>query len=51
VPGDLGVGWRRMIDTFLPSPQDFFALSEAPWVDGTSYRAQSRSVVVLVAGG
>jgi isoamylase len=50
VPGDLGVGWRRLIDTFLPSPQDFCAPAEAPLVDGTSYHVGPRSVVVLVAG-
>jgi len=51
VPEGMGAGWRRVIDTYLPSPQDFCALAEAPLVDGTTYRAQPRSVVMLVAGG
>lgn len=42
-------GWRRMIDTFLESPEDFCDRTEAPIVVGSTYRVQPRSVVLLVA--
>jgi glycogen operon protein len=42
--------WRRWIDTALPSPRDIVEWRAAAPVDGSSYRAGSRSVVVLVAG-
>ena len=42
-------GWRRVIDTFLPSPVDFCALEDAPAVDATHYLVQPRSVVLLAA--
>ncbi len=44
-----GTGWRRMIDTFLPSPEDICGPTDAPLIDGSSYLVQPRSVVVLVA--
>ncbi len=46
---DSETGWRRMIDTFLPSPDDICELANAPLVDGSTYLVQPRSVVVLVA--
>ncbi|MCO5209770.1 MAG: glycogen debranching protein GlgX [Caldilinea sp.] len=42
-------GWRRVIDTFLPSPADFCALEDAPAVDATHYLVEPRSVVLLAA--
>ena len=42
-------GWRRVIDTYLDSPDDFCEPAEAPPVQGRVYRVQPRSVVLLVA--
>jgi isoamylase len=42
-------GWRRLVDTALPSPDDARSWEEAPVVPATSYRAEARSVVVLGA--
>jgi isoamylase len=41
--------WRRWIDTALESPQDIVDWRMAPSVAGHAYRAEARSVVVLVA--
>jgi hypothetical protein len=40
-------GWRRIVDTSLPSPDDLRLAGEAPAVDEGSYRAGPRSVVIL----
>jgi len=49
-PAPFGVaGWRRILDTSLESPHDFQELATAPLVLGTTYRAQSRSSVLLAA--
>ena len=45
-PGGAG-SWRRWIDTSLESPQDIVPWQTAPSVSGLTYRAGSRSVVVL----
>jgi glycogen operon protein len=42
--------WRRWIDTSLESPQDIMDWPVAPIVPGRVYRAEPRSVVVLIAG-
>ena len=42
-------GWRRIVDTSLDSPDDLRAAADAPAVDGGTYRAGPRSVVVLAA--
>ncbi len=42
-------GWRRWIDTFLPSPDDICEWESSPPVPGTTYRAGPRSVVMLFA--
>lgn len=42
--------WRRWIDTALDSPNDIVPWSQAA-VNGTTYRADGRSVVMLYAGG
>jgi glycogen operon protein len=39
--------WRRWIDTALDTPNDIFEWRNAPQVHTESYRAESRSVVVL----
>ena len=48
-----GVGhgrpWRRWIDTFLDSPDDIVEWEVAPPVPSPRYRAEPRSVVVLLA--
>ena len=41
--------WRRWIDTFLDSPDDIADWDQTQEVAGTSYRAEPRSVVILVA--
>jgi glycogen operon protein len=46
-PGDPRHGWRRAIDTFLPSPHDIERWQEAAPVIETRYIVQPRSVVVL----
>jgi glycogen operon protein len=49
--GDGSTGWRRVIDTYLESPQDFCKLSEASNVDDSKYLVQARSVVLLTGRG
>jgi glycogen operon protein len=49
LPGGPEVGWRRMIDTYLTSPQDFCDLHKAPLVESSSYLVPPRSIVMLVA--
>jgi glycogen operon protein len=44
-----GAAWRRVLDTQLPTPQDFQELAAAPLVMGLTYRAQARSCVLLAA--
>ena len=41
--------WHRCIDTYLESPDDICELADAPQVEGPAYRAQPRSVVLLLA--
>jgi glycogen operon protein len=45
-----GKRWRRWIDTALDAPDDIVPWSSAPPVPGCSYRAESRSVVMLFGG-
>jgi len=42
-------GWRRLIDTFVPSPMDCQTFADAPAVSAASYLVQPRSVVLLAA--
>jgi glycogen operon protein len=44
-----GGGWRRWIDTALPSPDDIATWQSAPAVSRPVYRAEDRSVVVFFA--
>jgi glycogen operon protein len=53
LPPTIEVGrnpWRRWIDTSLESPQDIVDWPSAPAVRSPIYRAEPRSVVVLIAG-
>ncbi|HHP7244954.1 MAG TPA: glycogen debranching enzyme, partial [Elainellaceae cyanobacterium] len=43
-----GRSWRRIVDTALPSPDDFCDVMVAPVVDGNRYRAEARSSVILL---
>jgi glycogen operon protein len=45
---ETGVSWRRWIDTALDSPHDIVPWEEAPAVPKSTYRAQARSVVMLI---
>ena len=47
--GETHSPWRRIIDTFLDSPDDVRAWADAPTVPGSSYLVQPRSVVLLTA--
>lgn len=40
--------WHRIVDTSLPTPDDFVALPDAPIQNGDVYSVQARSVVVLM---
>ncbi|HTP65617.1 MAG TPA: glycogen debranching protein GlgX [Geobacteraceae bacterium] len=44
-----GGGWRRWIDTSLPSPADIVPVSEALPVTGSTYELPPRSLAVMVA--
>jgi glycogen operon protein len=44
-----GSPWRRWVDTALESPGDIQDWPAAPAVTASIYRAESRSVVVLIA--
>jgi isoamylase len=48
-PSHAQAGWRRVIDTYLESPEDFYPWAEAPLIEGLTYTAQPRSVVLLLA--
>jgi glycogen operon protein len=43
-------GWRRFIDTALPSPEDIRPAMKGERVPGKSYRVDARAVVVLASG-
>ena len=44
-----GKSWKRIVDTSLLSPDDFCCLEVAPVLKNSSYQAQARSSVVLLA--
>ena len=48
-PADPPSTWRRVVDTYLESPQDFCPFAEAPVIETPTYEAQARSVVLLLA--
>jgi glycogen operon protein len=41
--------WRRIIDTYRPSPDDICDLDKAPVVRANKYKTQPRSVVLLLS--
>jgi glycogen operon protein len=45
-----GGGWRRVVDTALPSPQDIVDAGGEAALASPTYQVQPRSVVVLVRG-
>jgi glycogen operon protein len=48
-PGDsVSSPWRRWIDTGLESPHDIVPLHDAPIASNSCYRAEARSVVMLI---
>jgi glycogen operon protein len=42
-------GWRLVLDTYKPPPEDCCEPSEAPLIEGTTCPVQSRSVMLLIA--
>ena len=48
-PADARLAWRRLVDTGLPSPQDAADWSNAITIQGASYNARPRSVIILGA--
>jgi len=46
-PTEPGAGWRRWLDTSLPSPDDICELDEAPVITGATYVVQPRSIACL----
>ncbi len=49
--GNRQAGWRRVIDTYLPSPMDICEPAKAPLVANNTYTVRERTMVVLVAEG
>jgi hypothetical protein len=41
-------GWRRWIDTFLPSPDDICDWEDAPILSQSRYVVEPRSLVLVV---
>jgi glycogen operon protein len=50
LPNGSASGWRRVIDTALPSPQDIIEPGKEPQLEDTKYKVRARSVVVLQEG-
>ncbi len=48
---ECGRSWRRWIDTALDSPNDIVPWQDAAAISGDKYRAERRSVVMLIADG
>jgi len=48
-PLNKGDRWYRIVDTALPSPNDFTSKETAPTVEGQHYAVHARSVVALMA--
>ncbi len=47
--GKKRIGWRRVVDTYLAFPEDICEPAEAPFVEGSKYLVQARTVAVLVS--
>lgn len=41
--------WRRIVDTYLESPEDFSEMETAPVVEASTYTVEPRSIVILAA--
>ncbi len=50
-PPSNGRKWRRLVDTYLPSPDDIFDGTSVHEVPDSTYVVHSRSVVILAASG
>ena len=48
-PLPAGENWHRILDTALPTPDDFCEPAQAPRLDGTPYQVEARSSVLLIA--
>lgn len=48
-PMSRGQAWHRIVDTALPTPEDFCSLKVAPAIVETKYLASARSSVILMA--
>ena len=46
-PSDAPARWRRIIDTYLESPNDICDMAQAPAVEGRTYCVQPHSVILL----
>lgn len=44
-------GWKRVVDTSLPSPQDIAEPGDEAQIDSLDYEVAPRSVVVLCTDG
>ena len=49
LPPIAGNGWKRWLDTSLPSPEDITDWKSATPISGTTYRCGPRSVAMLIA--
>ena len=49
LPAKKATRWRRLIDTYQESPEDFHDLRDAPFVDERRYPVQPHSVALLIA--
>ncbi len=49
IPRIKGRKWYRVVDTFLPAPQDITEVGEEIGINGNTYFVSGRSVVVLVS--
>jgi glycogen operon protein len=48
-PLPTGLAWHRLLDTCLPSPEDFCSPAAAPHVEQDHYQVAARSSVILIA--
>jgi isoamylase len=47
-PSTVDNGWRRVIDTYLPYPEDICEPTQAPFVNNSKYLVGPRTVAVLL---
>ncbi|NTW50186.1 MAG: glycogen debranching enzyme, partial [Chlorobiales bacterium] len=48
LPSRDGKGWHRVIDTALPTPDDFCKPEDAPLVTGSHYKVEPRSIALVL---